>query len=259
MATSCATTPNSAEWRARAACACRATPTCSTARRLRQPARGQRHVPEPKYQIQRERPARGGAERIEFAREHIPPDGARSPPASPAGMTGSSRRPRSSSTTKRRREAQTIRGCVSSTHDARLPLRSAFRSRTAGESGMLAPYYSQTSQRGLEIGMPYYWNIAPEQRRHVTPVYMARRGVQLKTDKRYLSPLRRRAALETCPTTRYSARRAPASPGCTRSSLGRGLTAQVDYNRVSDDQYFVDLASQVSRSRGQPAAGRVRT
>ena len=39
-------------------------------------------------------------------------------------------------------------------------------------SGLLAPYYSQTSQRGLEIGVPYYWNIAPEADLTVTPVFM---------------------------------------------------------------------------------------
>jgi len=27
-------------------------------------------------------------------------------------------------------------------------------------SGLLTPYYSQTSTRGLEFGIPYYWNIA---------------------------------------------------------------------------------------------------
>jgi len=55
-------------------------------------------------------------------------------------------------------------------------------------SGFLAPYYSQTNTRGLEIGVPYYWNIAPEQDLTVTPVYMARRGYQVKNLYRYLSP-----------------------------------------------------------------------
>src|SRR5688572_22189538 len=30
------------------------------------------------------------------------------------------------------------------------------------KSGLLTPYYAQTTSRGLEFGIPYYWNIAPE-------------------------------------------------------------------------------------------------
>src|SRR3954466_13305785 len=53
-------------------------------------------------------------------------------------------------------------------------------------SEVLTPYYSQTSTRGLEFGIPYYWNIAPEQDLTVTPVYMARRGFQVKNHYRSL-------------------------------------------------------------------------
>src|SRR5436309_2827702 len=35
-------------------------------------------------------------------------------------------------------------------------------------SGLLTPYYSHTSNRGLEFGLPYYWNIAPERDLTVT-------------------------------------------------------------------------------------------
>ena len=38
------------------------------------------------------------------------------------------------------------------------------------KSGFLAPYYAQTSKRGLEIGVPYYWNIAPEADATIMPV-----------------------------------------------------------------------------------------
>lgn len=39
-------------------------------------------------------------------------------------------------------------------------------------SGVLTPYYAQTSLRGLEFGLPYYWNIAPEHDATFTPVFM---------------------------------------------------------------------------------------
>src|SRR5258705_340208 len=53
-------------------------------------------------------------------------------------------------------------------------------------TGLLAPYYSQSSQRGFEVAVPYYWNIAPEYDDTITPVYMTKRGTQLKNQFRYL-------------------------------------------------------------------------
>src|SRR5690606_4447952 len=55
-------------------------------------------------------------------------------------------------------------------------------------SGILTPYYSQTTNRGFEVGLPFYWNIAPERDATITPVTMAKRGVQLKNEFRYLDP-----------------------------------------------------------------------
>ena len=54
------------------------------------------------------------------------------------------------------------------------------------KTGLLTPYYSQGSQRGFETGIPFYWNIAPEVDATLTPVFMAKRGEQLKTQGRYL-------------------------------------------------------------------------
>jgi len=84
---------------------------------------------QPEFRLQGERPARGTAERIEFAgKSKYRLFGARfttckpgqddwlraSPPASPARTTGFSRRASSTSTTRPTREEPTIRGCVSS-------------------------------------------------------------------------------------------------------------------------------------------------
>jgi LPS-assembly protein len=53
-------------------------------------------------------------------------------------------------------------------------------------SGILTPYYSQTTNRGFEVGLPYYWNMAPERDLTITPVHMAKRGLQVKNQFRYL-------------------------------------------------------------------------
>jgi LPS-assembly protein len=116
------------------------------------------------------------------------------------------------------------------------------------KSGLLTPYYSQTSTRGLEFGIPYYWNIAPERDATFTPVYMARRGFQLKSHFRYLErPYAGECATSTCRTIRCSARPRTGLSWQHTQNFRPGLVGQVDYNKVSDDRYFVDLASQVKQ------------
>ena len=124
-------------------------------------------------------------------------------------------------------------------------------------SGLLAPYYSQSSQRGFEVALPYYWNIAPEYDDTLTPVTMTKRGVQLKNQFRYLNPkFNGQLKLEYLPDDKiFGDTREGVSfqhahtfftsgqPGVNLGSTS--LTANIDYNRVSDDRYFVDLASQV--------------
>ena len=73
-----------------------------------------------------------------------------------------------------------------STTVAALPFAS-FPLENRRKSGVLTPYYAQTTTRGFEFGVPLYVNIAPEQDATFTPVYMSKRGVQLKSQYRYLN------------------------------------------------------------------------
>jgi LPS-assembly protein len=113
-------------------------------------------------------------------------------------------------------------------------------------SGLLAPYYSQTSQRGFEVGVPYYWNIAPERDLTLTPVLMSKRGVQAKAQARYLDQnYTGELRLEYLPDDReFGDSRAGVSLQHAHTFTPR-FTGNLDYNRVSDDRYFTDLASQV--------------
>ncbi len=113
-------------------------------------------------------------------------------------------------------------------------------------SGVLAPYYSQTSQRGFEFGVPYYWNIAPEADLTVTPVFMSKRGVQLKNWGRYLQPgYSGEVRLEYLPDDKEFGDRRAGVSWQHAQVFTPSFTGNLDYNRVSDDRYFTDLASQV--------------
>jgi LPS-assembly protein len=115
-------------------------------------------------------------------------------------------------------------------------------------SGLLTPYYAQTSSRGFETGIPYYWNIAPEYDATFTPVFMAKRGYQLKNQFRYLQrPFTGELRFEYLPDDReFNDSREGVSWQHTHR-FPRNTVAQVDYNRVSDDRYFTDLATSVKQ------------
>lgn len=116
------------------------------------------------------------------------------------------------------------------------------------KSGLLTPYYAQTTTRGFEFGVPWYWNIAPERDLVLTPVYMAKRGVQLKNHFRYLDrPYAGELRLELLPEDKEFGDSRTGVSWQHAHTLYPGLSAQVDYNKVSDDFYFVDLASQVKQ------------
>ncbi len=55
-------------------------------------------------------------------------------------------------------------------------------------SGVLPPTFSLSSNNGFELSVPYYFNIAPNRDLTVTPRLISKRGVQLQTTFRYLSP-----------------------------------------------------------------------
>jgi len=114
------------------------------------------------------------------------------------------------------------------------------------KSGFLTPYYSQNSRRGFEVGIPYYVNIMPELDTTITPVVMAKRGFQIKDQTRYLGgSYAGELRLEYLPDDQELHRSRSGVSWQHTQSFGRNLTGSVDFNRVSDDAYFVDLASQV--------------
>ncbi len=114
------------------------------------------------------------------------------------------------------------------------------------KSGVLAPQFAQTTLRGAELGLPFYWNIAPEQDATITPVFMSKRGEQLKTHYRYLGERSfGEARLEYMPDDHVLGRPRSGYSWQHEQRFSPQLLARLDMNRVSDDKYFVDLYSQV--------------
>lgn len=54
------------------------------------------------------------------------------------------------------------------------------------KSGVLPPTMGMTSKNGLEVIVPYYFNLAPNYDLTIFPNLMARRGLQLGAEARYM-------------------------------------------------------------------------
>ncbi len=56
------------------------------------------------------------------------------------------------------------------------------------KSGWLPPTFNLDSKSGLEVAVPWYWNIAPQRDATLTPIVYTRRGFGLLSEARYLEP-----------------------------------------------------------------------
>ncbi|MBU3737471.1 MAG: LPS-assembly protein LptD [Rhodoferax sp.] len=115
------------------------------------------------------------------------------------------------------------------------------------KSGFLPPTPGLDSVNGVELGLPYYWNIAPNRDATLTPVLMSKRGVNLATEFRYLeADYNGQARLDLMPSDslRDSARwglsashQATLRQPWNDAAMALGLSL----NRVSDDNYWRDF------------------
>jgi LPS-assembly protein len=113
-------------------------------------------------------------------------------------------------------------------------------------SGLLAPTFGTTSKSGSEFSIPYYWNIAPNYDATITPRLMTKRGTQLGAEFRYLSNTYR-GILDSdfLPDSETKTNRWRFF-GTHDQIFAPGVTGHFVYQRVSDNDYFRDLSSQIS-------------
>ncbi|HNQ03327.1 MAG TPA: LPS-assembly protein LptD [Thiobacillaceae bacterium] len=117
------------------------------------------------------------------------------------------------------------------------------------KSGFLAPSYGASSERGLELVVPWYWNIAPNRDATIIPRMMTQRGVQLGGEFRYLErAYRGDLGVEFLPNDRVARRTRYLGVWHHQHQLNRNWSAGLDLEGVSDDRYFVDLSNQVSQT-----------
>lgn len=119
------------------------------------------------------------------------------------------------------------------------------------KSGILAPGFGTTTKSGVELSVPYYWNIAPDMDATITPRYMSKRGMQLSSEFRYLGPnYSGEDSFELLPNDNQADRDRYYTKILHQHSFDNGWSGGLHYERVSDDQYFSDMTTSiVSTSR----------
>jgi len=115
------------------------------------------------------------------------------------------------------------------------------------KSGFLPPTFGTSNSTGFEFTLPYYWNIQPNMDYTITPRVMARRGVMLDNEYRYLAPdFSGQLEADFLPDDHVTGNSRWFMSLLHSQTLGRGLTGGLNLQRVSDDTYFADFSNQVA-------------
>jgi LPS-assembly protein len=110
------------------------------------------------------------------------------------------------------------------------------------QSGFLIPTGGYNDDSGVDVRIPYYWNIAPNQDMTVAPRVLSKRGVQLGLEYRFLRPRDRgEIRLEYLPDDRVFGDSRDAVFAAYRANPLPKLYADLLVQNVSDDEYLDDL------------------
>lgn len=112
-------------------------------------------------------------------------------------------------------------------------------------SGFLAPTFMSSSRDGLDLTVPYYLNLAPNYDLLVNARTIADRGTQLGGEMGYLSHNYNGALrYEFLDDQKYREGRQAYNWAHTQN-IGRGITSNIQWNGVSDGDYYTDLSTRL--------------
>src|SRR5438309_2519365 len=115
------------------------------------------------------------------------------------------------------------------------------------KSGLLPPSIGTTGKSGPELAVPYYLNLAPNYDLTLTPRYMEKRGLQIAEQFRYLQKnYNGEFKAEQLPQDQAADRSRSAMTLVHSYNRDGSLLGGLNLNKVSDDNYFRDLATRIN-------------
>lgn len=117
------------------------------------------------------------------------------------------------------------------------------------QSGFLTPTVGSSRKNDLDLSVPYYWNIAPDQDATIGPRHLGRRGTMLTGEYRYLLPTGRGLMnLEVLPGDRLRGgdTRSMITVNHMQGLLNQRVQSLLTYSSVSDPFYFEDFGNSLA-------------
>jgi LPS-assembly protein len=116
----------------------------------------------------------------------------------------------------------------------------------ARKTGFLYPQLGSSSDNGIEIAAPFYWNIAPNMDATFTPRLIGERGLMLGTEYRFLTRRQRGTFnLDYLPDDDETGSDRWLGRIRHQARLAPNWSTQLRFNRVSDADYFLDLGNEL--------------
>ena len=117
------------------------------------------------------------------------------------------------------------------------------------KTGFLVPNVGTSGKSGLEISVPYYWNIRPNMDLTTTPRLLSDRGVQFQNEFRHLLPYST-GNLDVDVLLNDSKRNFTRHHvnWQNRLEFGENWDIDIDMQDVSDDNYFIDFGGDLSKT-----------
>jgi LPS-assembly protein len=110
------------------------------------------------------------------------------------------------------------------------------------KSGWLPPSINIDNRSGVELSVPYYWNIAPQRDATFAPRVITRRGLGLDSEFRYLEPRYEGSVnFDWLPRDRIAGRSRESLQWLHEGRLGRTGLWRAELLRVSDDDWWKDF------------------
>ena len=118
----------------------------------------------------------------------------------------------------------------------------SFPLNSARQSGVLFPNFGSSSMSGAFIGVPWYWNIAPNQDATLMPTIYSTRGIDLGAEYRLLTEATRGTLdANIMPHDRQTGDDRSFVKLIDRYQLGWNTRIDTTIENVSDDTYFEDF------------------
>lgn len=116
------------------------------------------------------------------------------------------------------------------------------------KTGFLAPVFGRSSNSGVDLETPFYWNIAPHRDALFSPRYLSKRGVMMGVNARYLNDTNAgEFNVHYLDDRDFDDERYLVSIDHDHR-FNNHLRGDLIYNNASDDNYFEDLGDSIGVS-----------